>query len=48
MAKAENTKPFTNKIQSGKKDVIGKGNSNVYSKTKKNAVIRIVPVKVLL
>ena len=38
MAKAENTKPFTNKIQSGRKDVIGEGNSIVYSKDKRNSI----------
>ena len=48
MAKAENTKPFTNKIQSGKKDVIGKGNSNVYSKTKKMPSLESCQVEVLL
>ena len=41
MAKAENTKPFTNKIQSGRKDVIGEGNSIVYSKDKRNSIKRI-------
>jgi hypothetical protein len=42
MAKAENTKPSANKIQSGKKDVIGKGNSIVNSRKKRKAAIRIV------